>query len=144
MISTHNAMAQMNRLRDELDRVFGIDSAAWSRPGAYPPVNVWEDENHFYLEAELPGMNIEDLEIHVQEGDQLSIKGTRKLSEIEGAKLRRRERSHGEFHRTFKLDSDVDVQNVSAEFKHGVLTVKLPKSELMKPRKIEINVGDAN
>ena len=144
MISTHNALAQMNRLRDELDRVFGIDSSSWSRPGVYPPVNVWEDENHFYLEAELPGMSIEDLEIYVHEGDQLSIKGTRKLSEIEGAKLRRRERGHGEFHRTFKLDRDVDVQNVSADYKHGVLTVTLPKSELIKPRKIEINVGDAN
>ena len=144
MISTHNALAQMNRLRDELDRVFGIDSASWNRPGAYPPVNVWEDENHFYLEAELPGMKIEDLEIYVHEGDQLSIKGTRKLSEMEGAKLRRRERGHGEFQRTFKLDSDVDVQNVSADFKNGVLTVTLPKSELIKPRKIEISVGDAN
>mgnify|MGYP003573471444 CR=1 FL=1 len=144
MISTHNALAQMNRLRDELDRVFGIDSSSWSRPGVYPPVNVWEDENHFYLEAELPGMSIEDLEIYVHEGDQLSIKGTRKLSEMEGAKLRRRERAHGEFQRTFKLDSDVDVQHVSADFKHGVLTVKLPKSETIKPRKIEINVGDSN
>jgi len=144
MISTHNALAQMNRLRDELDRVFGIDSAAWSRPGAYPPVNVWEDENHFYLEAELPGMSIEDLEIYVHEGDQLSIKGTRKLPQMEGAKLRRRERGHGDFHRTFKLDSDVDVQHVSADFKQGVLTVKLPKSEAIKPRKIEINVSESN
>ena len=144
MISTHSALAQMNRLRDELDRVFGIDSATWSRPGTYPPVNVWEDDDHFYLEAELPGMNIEDLEIYVHEGDQLSIKGTRKLSEMEGAKLRRRERSQGEFQRTFKLDSDVNVEQVSAEFRHGILTVKLPKSEAIKPRKIEIHVGDSN
>jgi HSP20 family protein len=140
MIGTHNAVAQMNRLRDELDRVFGIDSAAWGRLGAYPPVNVWEDDHSFYLEAELPGMSIEDLEIFVNEGDQLSIKGNRKPSEIEGAKLCRRERGHGEFNRTFKLDSDVKVDEVAASFKHGVLTVTLPKSEAVKPRKIEINV----
>lgn len=144
MLTTHNALAQMNRLRDELDRVFGIDSASWSRPGVFPHVNVWEDEQNFYLEAELPGMKIEDLEIYVHEGDQLSIKGNRKPSEMEGARLRRRERGHGEFSRTFKLESDVNVQNVSADLKHGVLTVKLPKSEAIKPRKIEINVGSAS
>ena len=144
MLNTQSALAQMNRLRDELDRVFGLDNASWSRPGAYPPVNVWEDDNHFYLEAELPGMSVEDLEIYVNEGDQLSIKGNRKPSEIEGATLRRRERGYGEFHRTFKLDSDVDVQHVTADFKHGVLTVTLPKSESVKPRKIEINVASGN
>ncbi len=144
MLNTNNAMAQMNRLRDELDRVFGIDAATWNRPGANPPVNVWEDENSFYLEAELPGMNMQDLEIYVQEGDQLTIKGNRKRTEMEGAQLRRRERGHGEFNRTFKLDSDVDVEKVSADFKLGVLTVTLPKSEAVKPRKIEINVSGSN
>jgi HSP20 family protein len=144
MLNTNHAMAQMNRLRDELDRVFGIDSAAWNRPSSFPPVNVWEDENHFFLEAELPGMSIEDLEIFVHEGDQLTIKGNRMLPEMEGATLRRRERGHGEFSRTFKLESDVDVEAVSAELKHGVLTVTLPKSEKVKPRKIAINVTSEN
>ena len=141
MLNSHHALAQMNRLRDELDRVFGIDSASWNRPGAYPPVNVWEDEHHFYLEAELPGMTTDDLEIYVHEGDQLSIKGKRKATEIEGATLRRRERGHGEFNRTFKLDSDVNVEGVTASFEHGVLTVTLPKSEAVKPRKIEIKAA---
>ena len=144
MLNTNNAMVQMNRLRDELDRVFGLDSAAWNRPGAFPPVNVWEDENSFYLEAELPGMTIEDLEIFVHEGDQLTIKGVRVLPAMEGATLRRRERGHGEFSRTFKLESDVEVEAVSAELKHGVLTVTLPKSEKVKPRKIAINVTSEN
>jgi HSP20 family protein len=137
-------MAQMNRLRDELDRVFGIDTSVWSRPVAYPPVNVWEDEHSFYLEAELPGMSMEDIEIYLQEGDQLSIKGNRKKVDLNGATLQRRERGHGEFNRTFKLDSDVDIEKVVAEFKLGVLTVTLPKSEAVKPRKIEINAGPAN
>ena len=140
MLNTNNAMAQMNRLRDELDRVFGIDGATWNRPGAFPPVNVWEDENSLYLEAELPGMSIEDLEIFVHEGDQLTLKGARVLPEIDGATLRRRERGDGAFSRTFKLESDVNVEAVSAELKHGVLTVTLPKSEKVKPRKIAINV----
>lgn len=144
MLNTHDAMVQMNRFRDELDRVFGFDSPPWSRPGAFPPVNIWEDDNQFILEAELPGMKVEDLEILVHEGDQLSIKGTRQPSQIEGARIRRRERGHGTFQRTFKLESDVDVGQVTAEFTHGVLTVKLPKSEAFKPRKIEISVSGAN
>lgn len=139
-----NAMAQMNRLRDELDRVFGLDGSNCSRPGSFPPVNVWEDENHFYLEAELPGLKIEDLEIYVHDGDQLSLKGKRTHSVVEGAKLLRRERGQGAFNRTFKLDGEVDVQGVVADFKDGVLTVTLPKSEANKPRKVEINVGSQN
>ncbi len=134
-----NALSQMNRLRDELDRVFGLENSNWNRPTAFPPVNVWEDENSFYLEAELPGLKIEDLEIYVHDGDQLSLKGTRKPGDVDGAKLRRRERSSGDFHRTFQLETDVNVNEVKAEFHHGVLQVTLPKSESVKPRKIEIN-----
>ena len=143
MLST-NALAQMNRLRDELDRVFGVEGSHWNRATAFPAVNVWEDENSFLLEAELPGMKIEDLEIYVQDGDQLSIKGTRKPHDVEGAKLRRRERSFGDFHRTFQLETDVNVNEVKADFHHGVLRVTLPKSESVKPRKIEINASGGN
>ena len=140
MLST-NALAQMNRLRDELDRVFGVEGSHWNRPSAFPPVNVWEDENSFLLEAELPGMKIEDLEIYVQEGNQLSIKGTRTPSEVDGAKLRRRERTFGDFQRNFQLETDVNVNAVKADFHHGVLRVTLPKSESVKPKKIEINAA---
>lgn len=140
MISTHRAFAQMNRLRDELDRVFGMDHTPWNRSVPNPPVNVWEDEQAFYLEAELPGMSIEDLEIYVHDGDQLTIKGHRDMQEIKNAKPLKRERSFGEFTRTFKLESDVDVQMISASLDHGVLTIKLPKNETVKPRKINIHV----
>lgn len=142
MLSNHSAFAQMNRLRTELDRVFGSDTAAWGRPAASPPVNVWEDEQAFFVEAELPGMSMEDLEIYVQEGDELSIKGDRKEPELKDGSWRRRERGFGAFSRSFKLSSDVDVDNVSADFVNGVLTIRLPKSESVKPRKIEINVAN--
>lgn len=141
MLSNHSAVAQMNRLRNELDRVFGTDTAAWGRPAAYPPVNVWEDEQSLYVEAELPGMKIDDLEIYVQEGDELSIKGSRKQPELDDGTWRRRERGFGEFSRSFKLSSEVDVDNVSADFVNGVLTVTLPKSEAIKPKKIQVNVA---
>ena len=72
-MNTYSALTQMNRLRDELDRVFGTDALQWARPAAYPLVNIWEDENGFFVEAELPGMSMDDLEIHIQEGDELTI-----------------------------------------------------------------------
>ena len=140
MLSNQSAFAQMNRLRTEIDRVFGTDTATWGGPAASPPVNVWEDEQALFVEAELPGMSMEDLEIYVQEGDELSIKGSRKEPELKDGSWRRRERGFGEFSRSFKLSSDVDVDNVSADFVNGVLTIRLPKSEAVKPRRIEINV----
>ena len=140
MMSSHSALAQMNRLRDELDRVFGVDPQSWAKPVAFPPVNIWEDDNGFYVEAELPGMSMDDLEIFINEGDELSIKGVRKLAEIEGS-WRRKERGHGEFSRAFKLSDAVDIEKVSAELKDGILTVSLPKSEAVKPKKIEVKVS---
>ena len=140
MISTHQAFAQMNRLRDELDRVFGRDQTPWNRSNPRPPVNVWENEQAFFLEAELPGMSIQDLEIYVHDGDQLTIKGNRSTREIENAKPWKRERSFGEFTRTFTLEADVDAQMISASLDLGVLTIKLPKNAAVKPRKIEIQV----
>ena len=140
MMSSHSAVAHMNRLRDELDRVFGIDTTQWTH-AAYPAVNIWEDDNGFYVEAELPGLSMDELEIYVHDGDELSIKGHREATEIEGG-WRVKERSEGDFSRTFKLPDTVDVAKVSAALKHGVLTVTLPKSEAVKPRKIEVRSAE--
>lgn len=137
MMSSHSAMAQMNRLRDEIDRVFGVDTHAWTRQLVFPPVNIWEDENGFYVEAEIPGLTMEDLEIYVHDGDHLSIKGNRKATAAEGH-WHRRERASGEFERSFRLSDAVDVENVEAKLQDGILTITLPKSESVKPRKIEI------
>lgn len=142
MMNTNSALVQMNRLRDELDRVFGVDTSAWTRAISHPPVNVWEDDNNLYLEAEVPGLVMDDLEIYVHDGDELSIKGVRREKEIHEGKWRRQERSYGEFSRSFKLAGDFDVENVSAELKHGLLTITLPKSEAVKPRKIEVRSSE--
>ncbi len=141
-MNTNSAVAQMNRLRDELDRVFGVDTSAWTRPVGHPPVNIWEDDNNLYLEVEVPGLVMDDLEIFVHDGDELSIKGVRRETEIGEGKWRRQERSRGEFSRAFKLSGDFDVDKVSAELKHGLLTVTLPKSEAVKPRKIEVKSSE--
>ena len=141
MLNTHSALEQMNRFRDEIDRVFGIDAAGCCKPAPFPPVNIWQDDNSLYVEAELPGLTMDDLEIYLHEGNELSIKGSRPKAELENGSWLHRERSEGEFNRTFKLAVDIDTANVSAELTAGVLKVKLPKSEAVKPKKIQIKVN---
>jgi HSP20 family protein len=106
-------------------------------PTAYPLVNVWEDDERLYVEAELPGLEMSDLEIYVQ-GDQLTIKGQRPERRSENATCHRQERSFSQFARTLDLPVRVNPDKVEAEFKNGVLTVKLPKGDEARARRIEV------
>ncbi|MCA9184466.1 MAG: Hsp20/alpha crystallin family protein [Pirellulaceae bacterium] len=130
----------VNRLENEMNRLFN----EWARPAralspaTYPPLNLWEDDDAYYLEAELPGLSLDDLEILVTGGNVLSIKGLRKRPVLEQARWHRQERGVGEFKRTLELPALVDDEKVSASLVHGVLTVTLPKSEQVKPRKINV------
>ena len=133
--------AEFNRLRDEMDRLFrrfGGNGNLWRRtPAEFPAVDIWEDDNDLYLEAELPGMELDDLEIYVTQGNQLTIKGKRTPPEVEGT-WHRRERGFGEFTRVIALPVDVDADKVEATLKHGVLTVRLPKVAEARVRKIPV------
>lgn len=131
---------EMNRLSREMDRLFGRSGAGMGRPlgvGAFPALNVWEDDNNLYAEAELPGFSLDDLEIYVT-GNQLSIKGERRPPQQDGGTWHRQERVYGKFSRMIEVPGDVDGDKVSAEFKNGVLSITLPKSEAVKPRRIEV------
>ncbi len=137
-------IAQMNRLRQEMDRLF--DRWGDSRPlpyarSTFPPMNLWENDEQLFVEAELPGFALEDLEITVTGGNQLNINGERKAPEPEGGIWHRRERGFGRFSRSVELPGYVDSDCVSAEFKNGVLTITLPKREEVKPRRIEVKVS---
>jgi HSP20 family protein len=133
--------SDVNRMRDEMDRVFGRYTGRRSplAPAAYPLLNMWEDGDRVYVEAELPGMDMNDLEIFVH-GNQLSIKGQRKPPENQEATWHRQERGFGTFSRIVVLGVDVQPESVEAELKDGVLTVTLPKREEAKPRRIEVRV----
>lgn len=133
--------AEMNRLRDEMDRLFARRGAgSWSLfpTVTYPAMNVWEDEQRLYVEAELPGLDLGDLEIYVNAGNQLTVKGERKSPAVEHGTWHRRERGCGTFSRTVELPSSVDANKVEAEFKNGVLLVTLPKAEEARPRRIAV------
>jgi len=129
-------------LRGELDRVFdafGRTNRGLSFPGSQgvPAVNVWEDEGNIFVEAEVPGMKMEHLNVEVL-GREVRLSGSRTVEHEEGVNFHRRERAYREFIRTLPLDTDVDADNVKAVLKDGVLTITLPKAETARARRIEV------
>ena len=135
---------EMKRLQEEMDqwlRRAGANDAQRSAHSVYPPLNVWEDDNNLYVEAELPEVELSDLEIFVNGGNQLSIKGERKQPELGNGTWHRRERGHGGFSRAGVLPQHVDSDKVTAEFKHGVLTITLPKRKEDEARRIEVTAS---
>jgi HSP20 family protein len=133
--------AEMNRLQRDINRAFGRFGPSGELPRttpAYPALNLWQDEESFYVEAELPGMKLDDLEILATGSDQLTIKGKREAPPVEQGVWHRRERGYGGFARVLNLPHEVDTDHVEAEFKQGVLCVKLPKREEVKPRRITV------
>ncbi|MEQ1575827.1 MAG: Hsp20/alpha crystallin family protein [Vicinamibacterales bacterium] len=107
-----------------------------------PPVDILETEQHdLVLKAELPDMTREDIEVIV-EHHSLTIKGIKKpAADVKEDQYRRIERSYGTFSRTFTLPNTVDAGKVGAEYKNGVLTVKLPYREEARPRTINVEVA---
>ncbi|WP_442505219.1 Hsp20/alpha crystallin family protein [Novipirellula sp. SH528] len=144
MVNTRwQTAAELNRLRSELERAFAPNGrgSATTTTGVYPPMNLWENDDNLYIEAELPGFEMDDLEIYVTGGNQISISGERKQPELEGGAWHRQERTFGKIRRTYDLPCDVNVDDVSANFTHGVLTLTMPKSEEVKPRRIEVKAN---
>jgi HSP20 family protein len=139
----------VNRLREEMDKLFhdfmGDLAPAWSPgwfgTGAYPAVNLWEDDQNLFAEAELPGLSMDDVEVFVV-GNELTIRGERKAPQVEeGVAYHRQERTGGRFNRVLPLPMQIDAEKVEATFRDGVLTIQMPKAEAAKPRKIRVQTG---
>jgi HSP20 family protein len=133
---------ELNQFRQEMDQVFGrwgLDIQ--SRPTlavSYPAMNLWEDDESVYIEAELPGIKLEDLEITVVGEDQLAVKGSRAATQAAQAHWYRQERPVGNFDRTIALPTSVVANKVGARLENGVLSIRLPKSPAAKPTKITV------
>ena len=130
------------RLHGEMNRLlesFFEDAPAAARPyaGGWPALNTWEDGDAAWVEAELPGLSLDDLDLSVT-GDRLTIAGQRKIPDPGDAQWHRRERSQGRFSRTLTLPWEIDVDKVEAKLHDGVLTVRLPKCENCKPKKVKV------
>jgi HSP20 family protein len=133
-------------LQDRTNRLFGdvyLRDEDVARRGSWvPAVDIYETDGHdLIIKAELPDMTREDIEVTV-ENNTLTLKGERKMpAEVKEEQFRRVERAYGAFSRSFTLPNTVDAGKVSAEYKHGVLSVKLPFREEAKPRTINVEVA---
>jgi HSP20 family protein len=133
---------QLHQLQQEMNQLFsrwGEDGGRRAGPvRGYPALNVWEDGDQVFVEAELPGLDLKDLEIYVTGGNQLTLKGERKPNVPEKGVWHRQERGFGKFARSLTLPFNVNADKVDARLENGVLLVKLPKHESARPRKIAV------
>jgi len=119
-------------------RDFGfVGQGAW-----VPPVDIYQNGNHeVVIKAEVPDMVREDIDVTVDNGT-LTLKGEKKLSaEVKEEQFHRVERRYGAFSRSFGLPETVDAAKVAADYKDGVLTIRLPLREEAKPRQIKVNIA---
>lgn len=140
-----NPVNDMFNLQRELDRVFSsfnskrehdddYESAVWS-----PMVDIVENEDGYELSFDLPGMKKEDIRMNFME-NTLKISGNRAaMEEKKDTTSHRIERSTGKFYRTFTFPSQVNPEKISASYEAGVLIVRVPKADEVKPRQISIN-----
>jgi len=137
---------RLSSLRDELDRLFESPWTELARTsqllnGWTPALDVHEDKDNFVIQAELPGMKREEIDVSLHDG-ALSISGERKAEKkYEEAEIYRTERFFGKFQRTVTLPAPVAADKVKAQYKDGVLTITLPKTEAAKPKQIDVNVN---
>lgn len=127
----------MNDLGSRVHRLFGAAPACRTEE---PPMDIWEDEQAYHFEMDLPGYKQEDVEVLVRE-NEVSLRGQRKPAAEEGRTWHFRERTGGKFEREITLPMTVAADKVEARVGDGVLQVTLPKSESAKPRKIEVKAG---
>lgn len=137
---------EISAMQDRMARLFGDvylrDEDTAFRGAWAPAVDIFETEHHdLVIKAEVPGMTREDIEVTV-ENSTLVLKGTKKFdADVKEENYRRIERTYGTFNRSFTLPNTVDATKVSAEYKNGVLTVKLPFREEARPRTINVDVA---
>lgn len=134
--------AGFRELEERLNKVFGgypmteVGGGAWT-----PAVDLREEKDHYVLEADLPGVKREDIDLSIVD-DVLTVKGERNGEEWkQGEGFRSIERSYGSYQRSFRIPSGIDASKVQASYDAGVLRVTLPKPESAKPKQIAVKVN---
>jgi len=134
------ALEDFERARRQMDRLLSVFTGGGSgsaSSGVFPPLIVTEDGDTIYVEAEIPGIKAEDLDISVV-GRTLTLSGERKPEEEQDVNYHRRERKWGNFRKALNLPEEVNADAIKAQCKNGVLKLTLPKPEHVKPRKITV------
>jgi HSP20 family protein len=139
---------ELTSIQERMNRLFGDvyrrgDDELQMGGAWVPPVDIYEDDKHeLVLKAEIPGMTREGIQLTV-DNNALTLRGEKRVDqEVTDERSHRLERSYGSFSRTFSLPATVDAAKVSAEYKNGVLTVKLPLREEAKPKQIDVKIGE--
>lgn len=131
-------------LREDFDEMFRNFFTGFTSPtlgkGVFPVMDVTETPEQFIIEAEVPGIQKENLKLSIKK-DELIIEGEKKEEDKkEGESFLRIERSYGSFRRSIRLPSEIDQSKVKAKYENGVLKISLPKTEKEKPKEIEVKV----
>ncbi len=146
IVRWNDPFREFAQLQDRVNRVFNeiyrSDEALMTSGAWVPPVDIYQNgDREVVIKAELPDMNREDIDITVDNGT-LTIKGEKKLAEdLKEEQFHRIERRYGAFSRSFSLPQTVDTGKVAAEYKNGVLTVRLPLREEARPRTVKIEAA---
>ena len=145
MLTRYDPIREMLAIRNTMERL--LDSAMTGTATVQPAtlglaLDVAESENEYVVKASMPGINLNDLEI-TYANNTLTIKGeVREEQELEEARYHLRERSYGCFARSITLPAGVESDKIEANYEAGVLTLRLPKAEEIKPKRIAIKAGD--
>lgn len=130
----------LQQVQEEMNRLFDRwgNGNVFGGAAGFPALNVWEDGDTVHVEADLPGLDLKDVEIYVSGGNQLTLKGERKANLPEKGVWHRQERVFGLFTRSLTLPFPVDADKVDARLENGVLHVQLTKHESARPRRIPV------
>jgi HSP20 family protein len=145
-LTKYPSMTPIRNLRREMDRLFddlvpfrlfdeerNIATGVWN-----PRTDIIETDNEFIINVDLPGVKKPDVTVNYQD-NQLSISGERKSEEVKEKKdYLRKERIYGNFHRVYTLPQSINPNKITANFKDGILTVTVPKTEESKPKQVKI------
>jgi HSP20 family protein len=136
-----SAFGDFDQVRREMLRLLDTVAGETFRDegaGVFPPMNITQDENNFYLRAEVPGIKPNELSISAVR-NRVSLAGKREIQrENERVSYHRKERAEGSFNRTVTLPTEIDAERVDARYTNGILTLTLPKAEETKPRQITV------
>jgi HSP20 family protein len=136
-LSHYDPLANLRLFEDAFSRM--LTEPQTNRPWA-PAVDIYETENELVLKADLPDVDLKDIDVRV-ENQTLTIAGERKFEQQESGKgYHRIERNYGTFVRSFSVPNTFDTEHIAADFKNGVLSVTLPKKEAAKPRQVKVEV----
>ncbi len=145
MLTRWDPFQEMLNLRRTVDRLF--DNASPDRDWAQPSmwglaVDMVENQDDFVVKASIPGIHPDDLDISYSD-DTLTIKGEIKEDkEVKEDQYHLRERRYGSFTRSITLPTKIKGDKIEATYQNGVVTLRLPKAEEVKPKRIAIKVGD--